>query len=74
MTVQDLIAKLQTMPPDAVVIQNYHSDYDLLDDDKPELWKAEDHQICLRGGRLIWYNPKQWPDDEKPVFISCVLF
>lgn len=70
MTVQELIAKLQTMPPDADVIYRCCSDWDLLEADEVELRTAEESErlakesktgysrtISYRGGRYCTGYP-----------------
>jgi hypothetical protein len=55
MTVKDLIAKLQTMPQDAVVIRTMCSDYEPMPDDEPTL-------IAIKGIEMA--DKKRWHEGK----------
>lgn len=84
MTVQQLIAKLQTMPPEVDVIYRCCSDWDLLDEDQVRLQTAEKSKeetersdygggIHYRGGRYCnGYPMRMYGPEEKPVYRTVV--
>jgi hypothetical protein len=86
MNVKELIAKLQTMPPDAEVIYRCCSDWAILNADSVELKTAEESKaehvtsrfgyggIVYRGGRFCDGYPKSQYGDEKPVYRTVVTF
>jgi hypothetical protein len=88
MKVADLIAYLQTMPPDADVIYVCCSDYQALDAESIRLFKAEEQKIVLRQNHYMDYYASHWgrgparpgtlsqiyPLSEEPVFVTAVCF
>jgi hypothetical protein len=90
MTVSELINKLQTFPPNADVIYQYHSDWSPLEEDEITLITAEESKrrvdasssnyiveraICFRGGRYCEaYSRANYPPSETPVYRDVVTF
>ena len=84
MTVRELIAKLQTFPPDVDVIYRCCSDWDMLDAANVELVTAEESErqtnaykhgggIHYRKGRYCnGYPLAMYGPDEKPVYRTVV--
>lgn len=75
MIVSDLIEKLKTFPPDATVIYQIYSDYDLLKAEDISFVKAEDRRIILHNGHCMSWNERWKPKDvDDPQFITAVIF
>lgn len=73
MTVQDMIEKLQTMPPDAEVIHSMMSEWCELDE--PTLWTAEERKIIKHHGRYMSFNEhNMMKGGPEPNFVTVVYF
>ena len=73
-TVAELIEHLSSLPGDAPVVFRYCSDYAALTLKEVDLHLAEDKSMVYRGGRIMGtYPEKQW-EDEKPEFVTVVVF
>lgn len=71
MTVKDLIAKLEAMPPDALVIIRMYSESCLLDDNQPRL--CEDY--IERHGTYMPHDERWWDKAEgKPKLLTVCSF
>lgn len=74
MTTRELIALLQTYPPDATVVYRAYSDYNLLKEWEMQVVPKEDKTIGIHNGRPISYLP-EWADrNPGTVFVDFVVF
>ncbi len=74
MTVAELIAKLQTYPPDAVVIYDYCSDYAEMEHEDVTLYLADEQLICWRSQNGYMGYRAAWFQGETPDFRTVVHF
>ncbi len=85
MTAAALIAKLQTYPPDAIVLYQAYSDYQPLESDQvsvigPEGWTTKTYRgpvtnrlICRKGHYMLCEDEWIEPDDVQPP-LTAVIF
>lgn len=74
MTVAELIAKLQTMPSDAIVILNHPIEYLKFDDNDVRLILKDDQKIIKRDGSYMGWHPKlKKPGEPEPEFVTICL-
>ena len=71
MTVKDLIAKLATMPPDAVVVIDMYSESSKLADEQPVL-----REMIERNGTYMLFHEQFWDyaKDGQPTFLKVCHF
>ena len=71
MTVQDLIVKLQGMPPEAPVVIRMCSEHVALDDDEPTLT-----QMIERHGTWMGFKEKLWDygKEGEPNLVTVCCF
>lgn len=85
MNVRELIETLQKYPQDASVAVLYRacSDYSVLEADELTFYPSPGYigchpmlnrQYVLRNNQVIRYDPKTWPKDETPEFLSLLVF
>ena len=85
MTVAELIAKLQEMPPDTVVIYSKYSEFTEMDEKeiiylpfaagKPHPdWAPGDRLIKHDEIYMLWNPRYKKPDDPEPEFVSACVF
>ncbi len=77
MTVAEFIKVLSAMPPEAVVIYQMCSEYDVLNEDDPQCVLASEKQIVLHHGRYMDYVERHWKGIDwgpEPTFATvCTL-
>lgn len=88
MNIAELIEELKKYPQhaSAVVLFKACSDYSILEADqlkfvaKPRLDASAPHacdmdeRFVLRNGQVMRYDPRTWPADEVPEFLSLLIF
>lgn len=74
MKVHELIAKLQLMLQDAIVIYQRCSTYTMLEDDEPRIATAESKQIALYNGEYMDLLPKWIPQGATVEYVTAVAF
>ena len=72
MTVQELIVKLQTMPPDAVVMYRFASDFTDLEEEDVKFFPASARKFARHNNHIMEHRAK-W-DHIEPEFIDACVF
>lgn len=74
MTVKEAIAHLSTFPLDAVLVMDFHSELDTVEECDISLFKAEDKRVAMWQSRYMYYNPRNYEISGEPDFRTVVHF
>jgi len=75
MTVKELIALLEKMPQDAIVINTMMSDYSEVEPYDITLLQGEEGRVIRHRGHLMKLRRSWWPKDlGEPEYLTAVHF